>query len=419
MCFHGLREKTHMLFSVFIRKYPFSVPVEGANTTVHVHSNCTFKKLMAELADVLSVPPKDVKVAYRFSIEPRSAPWSHLKNSNDLAELFKRAFEATHKQKKQRSTRTFCVELKDLAPQSGNDDKTKGKNKSKTGPSGKKKKSRHNLSDSDDSEKEIDPSTIASKKKSASQWITELQKDNTCEEHPNQACIKFTTHHHQLSKNELGAWALFLRNGYTSTTQPPRQLKLGDQKPGESSKKTPQAGAASESAPYGFGPGQIPPMIPPLYPGYGYNPFAYHPPVMPPGFMPPQGSPYASSSSHRQYYGSSQQMQDNAPSSDPPDEVEDVTIFPRISDWLAQLDMGPRGVDGHNFAQFTAFFEQLKYIRICDIADNITSDALLAKCEDMADGTAQKIISYAKTDTHTIRRKEQKQRATTKRNRYY
>lgn len=375
---------------------------------------------MSELADTLYIAPKDIKVAYHFSIKPHSAPWSHLKNDNDPSDLFKKAMVATEKQRKQKSTHAFFVELKDLAPGqgSGGYKKSKGKNKlkkDKGGPSGKKKKSCHN-SDSDDINKDLDPSSIATKKKSASQWIAQIQKDNVCDEHPNEACLKFTTHHHQLSKQEMGAWALFLTHDYTSTTQPPHQLKLGNQKPDSKKTASTQSGPSgqetAQSTPHGLQtlPSMLSPtIVPPLYPNYGYNPFVYHPPVIPPPSFPPPG--YASSSTHHHshYYGSGYPYQDNIPSSDLPEEVEDVTLFPHISDWLSQLDIGPRGVDGLNFTQFSAFFEQLKYIHICDIADNMTAETLLAKCDYIAEGTAQKIFSYAKLDTQTIHWKEEKE----------
>jgi hypothetical protein len=145
---------------------------------------------------------------------------------------------------------------------------------------------------------------------------------------------------------------------------------------------------------------------------YGFNPHAYMypPPPMPP-FMPGYNSPYPSGSS-RHYENNrsrySYRHDDNLPSSDPPEEIEDVSQFPLISDWLQQLDNGPRGADGHHFSQFVSFFERHKYIRICDIADNLSASSLSAKCDGIADGTAQNIISYAKADTKAIRRKEAK-----------
>jgi len=94
----------------------FSIPSDGANSTLLVRSDITLKGLMNQLADELSVAPKAVKVAYRFSIEPRSAPWSHLQNEGHLSDLLKKARTTIEKQKKSKSTRVFAVELKDLAP---------------------------------------------------------------------------------------------------------------------------------------------------------------------------------------------------------------------------------------------------------------------------------------------------------------
>jgi hypothetical protein len=97
------------------------------------------------------------------------------------------------------------------------------------------------------------------------------------------------------------------------------------------------------------------------------------------------------------------------PSSDPPEELEDVTIFPRLAQWLADLDAGPRGADGHNFAQFAIIFESEKYFRICDIADSAASvEILMAMCIGMARGTASKILAYAQKDVDVIRKKEGK-----------
>jgi hypothetical protein len=55
-----------------------------------------------------------------------------------------------------------------------------------------------------DSTNELDPAKITSKKKSATQWIEQIEKDNTCEEHIRKFCLKFTIHHHQLSKEVIG-----------------------------------------------------------------------------------------------------------------------------------------------------------------------------------------------------------------------
>lgn len=117
---------------------PFSVPCDGANSTLNVQDTVTFKDLMSELANTLSIAPKDVKVAYRFSTEPRNAPWSHLKTEQDLEQLFQKARKALENPKKGKTSRMFAVKLKDLGPDSRN---AKGKSrKSDNSRKNKKKK---------------------------------------------------------------------------------------------------------------------------------------------------------------------------------------------------------------------------------------------------------------------------------------
>ena len=122
---------------------PFSVPCDGAsaNSTLTVQDTITYKDLMSELADVLSIASKDVKVASRFSTEPRNAPWSHLKTPQDLNHLLENAQKAIENPKKGKISRTFAVELKDLTPPDSHDMKgKKGKDKDRKN---KKKKASH------------------------------------------------------------------------------------------------------------------------------------------------------------------------------------------------------------------------------------------------------------------------------------
>jgi hypothetical protein len=94
----------------------------------------------------------------------------------------------------------------------------------------------------------------------------------------------------------------------------------------------------------------------------------------------------------------------NIPNSDP---IEDVTLFPRITPWLQELDNGPRGHDGHDFSQFAAEFEWEKYMRVIDLMD-LNVGRLTALAPEMAHGTASKLLSYASQDVECIRHKEMK-----------
>ena len=95
---------------------PFQVPFEGAVSTEIFSSGMSFIEFRSTLADLLSLTPSAVKVTYRFSIQPRSTQYAHLRNEDDLASLFQKARAAQAKLAKSKSTKDFFVELKDLEP---------------------------------------------------------------------------------------------------------------------------------------------------------------------------------------------------------------------------------------------------------------------------------------------------------------
>jgi hypothetical protein len=81
----------------------------------------------------MSLSPKNVHVAYRFSTEPRTAPFSHVASGVQLIELMDKAHEAMEQLvKNPRSKKKFVVKLKDLSAQ--------GKDKASKGDKGKKSK---------------------------------------------------------------------------------------------------------------------------------------------------------------------------------------------------------------------------------------------------------------------------------------
>ncbi|CAA7260825.1 unnamed protein product [Cyclocybe aegerita] len=379
---------------------PFSIPYEGANTTVEFAADIDWPTFISNLADTLSIAPKDVKVAYKFSVLAQGVAWTHLRCDKDLWVLFEKALTAMEKQKKNRSVKEFEVVLKDLRV----DVKA-----SKKEPE-KKKASKKKVDSSDSDNSTPDLQKTSKSKKSSTQWVTLLMKDNACIEHSGQACLKFASRHYQLTKSDLGAWAVFMAQGYESTTIPPKSLKIGDSdrvgKP-----KTPAAQGAPHADPAPATPAPATPapamQLPPNHYGAGYyqTPF---PPMPYPMFIPPTpaapGWPPNAQSPYQLMRGS--HGLDNFPSSDPPEVVEDITLFPRIANWLQRLDDGPLGGDGHNFSQFAPFFEAEMYVRISDIADNLTTESLRVTCPTMAHGTTSHIISRAKADTKAIWREE-------------
>ena len=103
---------------------PFQVPFEGAVSTEIFSSGTSFIEFRSTLADLLSLAPNSVKVAYCFSTQPRTTLHTHLCNTYDLSGLFEKACAAQAKLESSKSSKEFFVELKDLEP---SDVKQKGK----------------------------------------------------------------------------------------------------------------------------------------------------------------------------------------------------------------------------------------------------------------------------------------------------
>lgn len=184
--------------------------------------------------------------------------------------------------------------------------------------------------------------------------------------------------------------------GWSSTAVPPPKLKLDYQK-----EKAPSAAPVVPGYP-------ATPGAPPVIPGYPYTPGPYGPygpySAPTPYIHPSQYSPYAHMHSPHGYY-SRRQGQHDTPSSDPMEELEDASLFPRLNTWLQNLDNGPQGHDGHDFASFAPSFEAEKYVRVSDI-ETLTVEEILTVCPGMARGTATKLTSFAKQECKNVRKKE-------------
>lgn len=215
------------------------------------------------------------------------------------------------------------------------------------------------------------------------------------------------------------------KSGYTSTTEPPRKLSIGDKDntrlQGESAKEPEDvAPITPKPASHGYYPvGQH--GLP-----YNMSPAPYMPPYITPSpyYGPPMHrfheTSYESERYHQpdrfhQHTPSKRRRDDNIPSSDGFDESnsqgnirEDPRMFPLLSEWLVDLDAGSQGVDGHEFASYLPALESAKYMRTSDIADSLDATRLRAICADMPEGTANKLLSYAKADTETTRAREKR-----------
>lgn len=138
------------------------------------------------------------------------------------------------------------------------------------------------------------------------------------------------------------------------------------------------------------------PPPPPFY--YGYPPLPAYPPSY---YGPSHGHPSGSATLKRG-------LDHDIPSSDPfvPEEVP--TIYPRIDEWLTELDSGERGVDQQGWAQYAVPLSTNGYTRIIQLVDDGPKD--LAEMTGMPIGIAKLLIKYAKADSDRITKREKRAR---------
>ncbi|KAF8989203.1 hypothetical protein BDZ89DRAFT_1198526 [Hymenopellis radicata] len=365
----------------------FLVPFDGASDSLTVSSDDSWMNFCYALADLISLPRKQVHTlsyGYRFSTWTQKHPFGHLSEERHLTELMSEARDVLAQKKK--PTKPFLVELKELNVEAGRKKGADAKN-------AKKSQKRHQSVSED--EKEFDDGDSldrirarfeAGKKLGPAQYVALIQADNICKRH-NGHCVKVQG---QCVK------------GWKSTVVPPSQLKLEDGAKKQKSTKAPSddpfstprslypAPPPPTGYPYGY---PLPPPSlyyppPPLHDANYYTPSAVY-------GRPPPSRHDAIPSRH-----------DAIPSSD--GAIEDILVFPRIGDWLQQLDAGPRGQDGDQFFQYGDDFATAKCHRICELADSMTADELMGICENMQRGTARRLITYAQQDVKRIRKTVEK-----------
>ena len=100
-----------------ITELMFSIPHGGANTKIPVAVGISWPELQGVFANIFSIPPKDVHVAYRFSTSAQTSGYDHLTNENTLRSLFIEAISAVRILEKSRrqdnDPKRFMVEIKD------------------------------------------------------------------------------------------------------------------------------------------------------------------------------------------------------------------------------------------------------------------------------------------------------------------
>ena len=146
--------------------------------------------------------------------------------------------------------------------------------------------------------------------------------------------------------------------------------------------------------------GAIPLPNPTPYAVYPY--YALHPPPPPPhyGYYGHHPTP----AKHRHSNAGSGSSHGQQTSSDLED-VEDPTIFPLISTWLADLGASPHGADGQVFAWYADMISNEGYYCLCELADSMTADNLKSACPGILDGVVRMLLRYVTTNVRRIRDK--------------
>jgi hypothetical protein len=100
------------------------------------------------------------------------------------------------------------------------------------------------------------------------------------------------------------------------------------------------------------------------------------------------------------------------PSSD--DSPDFTTDYPRLNDWLRDLDEhATRGRDQQNYIQWASFLMAEGYIRLDDF-QQIKSEELHQICEGMNRGTASRLLAYTKEDIERLDKENRRARKRTR-----
>jgi hypothetical protein len=87
---------------------------------------------------------------------------------------------------------------------------------------------------------------------------------------------------------------------------------------------------------------------------------------------------------------------------------ENHEVFPRIAEFLAELDKGPLGLDGHQFESYMSDFAREKVYRISEL-NGMTSEELRLICPSIPLGTARLILTKAAQDVKKVQKEFHRQ----------
>ncbi|KAJ7431988.1 hypothetical protein B0H11DRAFT_2297918 [Mycena galericulata] len=359
---HGAQLSTQIL-TMLEFSLEFSVPVNAAVVdTISISSSIEHSTFFQQIAEEMGVRRRDMNIAYKFSTWTAKTPPRLLKTPEHLDKLFDNA-------KKEIGARNQKPEKK----------------AEKKAASSKNSRNKRRDSDSDDSNNE------RPKEKTKTDHLRDLESTHKCERHGGFCVVAANGEHIKLSTNNISLWSLLLAEGvHKSTTEPPDILQLP-------LKTGTQATPSSRRLPSNFHP--PPPHPYPFYPPPGPYPPPYYPTPTAPVLDPP----------------APQQAAKLKPASSiDSQEEESPTLFPKIDDWLLDLDTSERGEDGHGFTKFGPTLRANGYMRIIQLVDEGKDGAemLRTMCSEngMTSGVAKLLMKYAVADCKKIRKAEVKRK---------
>ncbi|KAF8532526.1 hypothetical protein JB92DRAFT_3103586 [Gautieria morchelliformis] len=367
---------------------PFQVPT-GPKTidTLKIASDTSWASLQQQIADIMDIAMKRLSLAYKLSTETKDAPARVLNMLAHWLELKDRATEIHEDRLRQQG-----------------EEKGKGKAKGKV-DLGKKRKLGNNHSDSD-TISDGDDGNVPGQ----ARWVLALQQKYMCQEHGGDYCkVGFGGVHMKLKSSDLSLWGLLLEKGKADKDLDELPMPVGPldaRVPARGRTGVRDAAPAPPAPPSGPLAYAPPAGMPAYHPYWGIPPY-YHP--YPPAFSTPHSTTRAS--------GHTPRTRDSYPSSDIED-IEDPTLFPRIEEWLTALDQGPLSQDGHAFAPHVAALLEQGYIRISQLADELTVPELQRHCQTLPEGTAKVILKQATKQVARIRRNQEREKRHAKHRRY-
>ncbi|KAJ7190854.1 hypothetical protein GGX14DRAFT_407609 [Mycena pura] len=350
----------------------FVIPVTSSATdTITYPSDITFDDFMQKVADEMNIRRKELDIGYKLStwtkdIMPRviTTPIHLIRLFNAVAE--ERTVRINARTPAKKPLQVTIVDLREKLSEK---------------PASKKADS------SDDEGEEARPV----KTKTGPQYLRELEARHKCERHGGHCLVAKNGEHIPLGGPNLSLWSMLCAQGvHDSISTPPAIMGL----PFETGSEAAPRSRATSSR-------QLPPPPAPYpYPYYlppGPYPHVYQPQPAPPAVPAAIVNPPP-----------------NVPNADPDsDDDESPTLFPKIDDWLLELDTSDRGEDGHRFHQFGPALRNEGFARVVQILDlGAEGEKELVKiCDGMPIGVAKLMMKYAKVDCKKIRKREAERKA--------